>query len=131
MISCREKLVTNERTNDSESIGPTSEVGGSNNRKGGGLKKQQVVLKEKVSNNRRHKDGGKHTTYLLVSMANLMSTANNMKYVKATPDKTVPTTGLSLEGIKQACAEVFNQNSSECTLLPGLSGGGLWFIYCC
>ena len=56
------------------------------NNKKGGLKKQQAVLKEKISNNRRHKDGGKDTKYLLVSMANWMPTANNMKYVKATPE---------------------------------------------
>ena len=43
MISFREKLVTNERTDErtdgSEFIGPTSEVGGSNNKK---LKVKQV-----------------------------------------------------------------------------------------
>ena len=47
MISCWEKLVTdgrtNELTNDSESIGPTSKVGGSKNeyfgkKTGGGVK---------------------------------------------------------------------------------------------
>ena len=79
------------------------------------IKGQAKNLREAMAAKRRG-DNGK-VIYLIVTRVGSRASGNAMKYGKLTAQMTAPTTDLSLQGIKEACASHFKEKADTCVLL--------------
>lgn len=90
-----------------------------NKKLGDGLKK----MKEKIAEKKKSgKILEKVTTYLKVRRVSPKATGRAMKHVRLSGIETVPTTDVTLDGIRKACQDHFNK-SGVCILLESDQGG--------
>ena len=92
-----------------------------------GLKGQGAALKNMVAGKRTGVSPSP-TLYMTVIRVEEFPVGHAMKYPRMTEEQSVPTTNLSLDGIKKACSNYFQEDLDRCVLLISDKGGQIMDI---